>query len=383
MLYLNKTYILIIVLALFLSCRTTDHNTDDHITDLSTDISLIIQKPDEYFTPTVYLFRCQPEITGNRDPDGFGLIKYSFYIGFANYKPEYRFSFRILADDGTVLSQGTDLSLHSGNQGGYFYSVDSITPFVHTAFLLDISIKSGDNIVIEEKNARLSGMPGINSVFIGPIVNQFVRGRINTSLSLNIDLQSITTLDYIRLIPPDQSSYWDIPFAVGENGRVRGNGVVTANLDSNYINNGNYILQIKMGDQGLFQRNLIIADIFGNTTGKNYGFPVPVVKNITRDIIELELRYKDIIKTMEILIYDVNNNFIAIYTPQNISDRINKREMRENLVDQNGQKYSVTLNQRYMARVVLKTEPYNNIGYISITDYFPLTFEGFRFFWSN
>lgn len=234
-------------------------------------------------------------------------------------------------------------------------------------------IKSFKNQVINEK------MPFIKNFEIGHILT-FIEEKTNaikTNLSLNISIENTKEVKWIKVIPPDEKSFWDIPFK-HENNSISAIGNLNYKKHPSYIENGNYILQINLGEFGIIQKSIKIVDIFNNQKGANYGLPIVSELKSNKDLIILNLTLIDKIEKIEFVLFEKNNNEFTKLGKKEFY-KIDNTILKKDLIFKNedDEFIKIKYNYKYYYKIILYSKKINNLEYISISKFIPIVFSGF------
>jgi len=62
----------------------------------------------------------------------------------------------------------------------------------------------------------------------------------------------------------------------------------------------------------------------------------------------------------------------------NVTNELIKKELINMFLDDFGNKIKIKYNEKYYYQIYLYSKVFNDISYISISDYAPLIFQGFR-----
>jgi len=219
--------------------------------------------------------------------------------------------------------------------------------------------------------------PILQDLIIGPIISQYIDNKLNVSLNVNAIINNCNYLKWIRLIPPSQNYFWDIPW-LKEEDLITANAIIYEK-NKNFLENGNYILQINFDNFGVYQKNIDIIDYLNNTKGANYGIPIPNIVTDEKEYLKLKIFDINSIDYIEIWLYIKENEEyiiqgIAKINPDNI---INKKNLKESFKDEENNKIKIKNNYIYYAKIKLNSKKYNNLNYLSVSDYFQLKFHGF------
>ncbi len=374
--FITHALILFYIILSSTSCKSAlDLNNNNLMSEKIIDL----EKEAELYTPTVYSFTVEQRFRDKPEVSGIYTVDFVITIILANYTNKNIISYRITDGDNTVLIEENEQRLLPDKDGGFIIKKIINSPFIIDKFRLESTIKSNDKLIHDDKEFTLSNIPTISNVIFGPVASQVFSGKINTSVMISISIENAENLNNIRLIPPGHEYYWDIPYIVTDN-RVYAEGAVTSDKESSSLPNGEYLIQLNFEKYGIIQRELLLIDLFGNSSGKNYGFPIIFLKTSTRDRIEFDIRYEDTIEKIDLTLYDTDKTLIGSFTLDKPISIFEKKHLRELFKNEKGKKVKLKLNQKYLLKVILKTRKINNIDYLSISDYLPVVFEGFRLF---
>ncbi|HOJ63468.1 MAG TPA: hypothetical protein PLE45_03505 [Spirochaetota bacterium] len=309
-------------------------------------------------------------------------LKYNINFLFKNKNNNFSISYSIYDEKNSKILERVEIKPKKKDL--YFYTIDDyfVDSFCHRKLIFDIEIISDKNRYNFKKEVINSEAPFIDNLLFGPIITFFDEkdNFIKTNISINLSINNAKDIVWIRLIPPEMDSFWDIPFKK-EGDIFIANGNLNYKKHPSYISNGTYILQINFGKYGLIQEEIKIIDIFNNEKGANYGITIPFELKSNKEELVLNIDFIDNIESMEIVLFDkIKNDFIKLGTKKILE--IKKSISKSDLIfkDDSGKEVNIKNNYKYYYKIIIHTREINNLKYISISKFIPIIFSGFKFF---
>lgn len=385
---MKKIFLLLLSLSIVVGCKTIENREDNLPQDNN-------RQEHEQESPVTQ----EKEVEFEFISSSFSVNEEEAELDERNfYKPLYELEFRFLSSNTHFKA---DLEVYDSSNE-LLYTVSELLPelidkeeslyairasfhdfFLHRElrFKLDVSEK--------EQLYELAGdlttdqaLPLIEKQIIGPVLTTYINQKLNTRLFLEITMANTDRVEWVRVIPPDQKSYWDLPWK-RTNEQVIASGPIGDSKHANYIENGTYLLQISFGKTGLVQEEFSLVDFFNNERGPNYGLPVATQVETDKNEIKLDINLMEKLDYMEIHLYgDVNgtNKKLGIATFYSPLEVIPKKELMKMVNDEFGNRVKLKYNRDYQYELYLYSKRYNDLDYVSISKRYKLTFQGFGFF---
>lgn len=251
-------------------------------------------------------------------------------------------------------------------------------------YKLEISSTAKSVAVFEGTTVR-EDYPGIKSCLFGPVVSKMTDSGRETDLLVECICTSFNTKpEYVRVIPPTEDFFWDLPVTDMSDDEYSFSGKINYSIHKDYIDNGNYILQVSFGKWGLVQRVINITDIYGNTKGPNYGFTIPKEKKTDKDTINFDIPELEDISSIDLVLYIKNGtgdylNIGGVCLPF-VADTIKKSDITKYARDIYGDSLKLKNNKEYYYQIVIKSKEKNTIRYLSSSEKYRIVFYGFSLF---
>ncbi|HOV14378.1 MAG TPA: hypothetical protein PK771_08855, partial [Spirochaetota bacterium] len=315
----------------------------------------------------------------DKDKNGFTNLKYNININF-KYDKRFKVKYTIFDEDNSILfSKEQDSEEDSNN---IFYIKNSFNDLLSHRIIRYNVISLVDNKEIEMGGEFINDkLPYIEKINFGPIISTYIENKLSISSSLELLLKNVNSIEWIRFIPPSEDFFWDAPYSFFEN-NVVSKTVIFDKRKPTYFDNGIYLIQINFGNYGLIQKELKLTDIFGNTSGRNYGFPVAEETLNDKTILKLSLPQIDKIERMELELFEEQNkklNKIGIAKFISPIQEINKKELMNIFTDEYNEPIKLKFNKKYQYRIILYSKDFNGITYQSVSNTKTLLFPGFSF----
>lgn len=351
----------------------TTCQSGNKIKKVETDKNIITEKDTELkFIDLTYF----TEKAGNNNND-FNNINYNIEIKLKGNISLNQLDYSISDENDKILLNKKNIKPKIENNDTFIINDTFISKLSYN------KLKYIINTIIKNEKKEISGevlnkdFPVIQDLTIGPIISQYIDNKLNVSLNINAVINNCNYLKWIRLIPPSQNYFWDIPW-IKEELLIKANAVIYEK-NKNFLDNGNYILQINFDKYGVYQKNLEIIDYLNNSKGANYGIPIPYIISDEKEFLKLKIFDTNSIDFIEVWLYTKENEEylklgIAKINPENI---INKKDLKESFFDDENKKIKIKNNYIYYAKIKLNSKNFNNFNYLSISDYFQLKFHGF------
>ena len=309
-------------------------------------------------------------------------IKYLINFKFKSKNNNFKISYTLYDENNNTIIKKEQLKPMKDNYEKNIYFIKD--------FFRDIinyqKIKYLVTVNINNKNIEYTGeyenltTPKLTDFNIGPIISTYVNNKLNISLSINLKLINNKGIKWIHFIPPSLDSYWDITWDVNYlKYEVTVNKLVHEE-NSNYIENGKYLLQINLNKYGLIQKEIEIIDISGNKDNKNFGLPIINVENIDKKKIKLDTLLLDKIDFIELWFYDKDINKKIGYAKLKPKDEILIDYLIKQVKDENNKIVKIKYNKEYKVKIYSYSKEINGIKYISISDSFILNIKKFKLF---
>jgi len=159
-------------------------------------------------------FNCFVESQGE-DKNGFTILKYTIEINFS-YNKNFKVKYEIFdKDNNTIFVNEKDVENSGKNT---FFIRDNFSDqlshrvirYKITSFLKDREIETGGEFIN-------NSLPDIKSISFGPIVTSYLYGKFSVNSSIEILINNAISTKWIRLIPPSENYFWEIPFSINYN----------------------------------------------------------------------------------------------------------------------------------------------------------------------
>jgi hypothetical protein len=369
-------YLTMLLSLLLLSCRGTgDVTVFTRTTIPERNVPFEFQGADFYLDSDEGTL---DEITGLYTPS------YRLAFSFRNKTPFFSAGYTVTDNDGNILIEKENVKPVKAEKRDYTYTIeDTFTDiFTHNQLHYILTIKYGNETRDYQGLLENSTIPALDEITFGPFITRYRDNSVSTSLAVTCRITNSRDVEWIRLIPPSLDSFWNIPWKTEMNS-ILASGTVSDQETQNQLNNGDYVLQINLGPAGTIQREFAVHDFFNNTTGPNYGLPIANELDSGKDAITLDIDLLEKVERIEIWVYAVygdREQKLGTAKFSTASEVISKKEIRDLLIDDFGNKIKVKNNKQYEYRIMLYSKEFNGLQYLSISDKYPITFQGFLFF---
>lgn len=308
-------------------------------------------------------------------------VNYELTFLFNHKNDNFSVSYDIFDEDNAKLLSKSDIKPkfdHKANR--YFVSDGFFDFFSYKELRYRLKIKTDGKEIEYVGDYKSDFGQSIEYFTIGPIITKYEDSEINSYLSVEIALAGVENPDNIKIIPPSEKYYWDIPYQI-EEGKIVGKGLISDKYHKRYLDNGDYYIQAHFGKKGIIQKKFNITDFFNNTKGANYGLPVASEISSDKNKIVLDLSLVEKIDKMELKLFSkIEGSLQNVGKVEilNITGELIKKELINMFLDDFGNKIKIKYNEKYYYQIYLYSKVFNDISYISISDYSPLIFQGFR-----
>ena len=372
---MKKVIVLMSVFLSLLSCKTIPENDNGkNGTSQTQKGGLTEHDIESIFELTGFEFSLNP-VESVKNTDGIYDVRYDFKFSILTNK-SVTVSYKIYDLESDLLYEKE--SIKSGG-----ISQDKKEYFIEDALLLyqlDVEINRKSYMFTGE--FENPSVPSLTEMTAGPLITRIENRKNNVSLYINLRISNCNGLEWIRLIPPSLDYFWTLQYKT-EDLDITSNTLINDSKHANYIDNGNYIIQINLGNLGIIQKEINITDYLNNKSGPNYGLPVAEEKNSNKNEINISFGQPDRIDYYEIWLFaDTNKNSRKIGTAKYAvpDETIQKKELFELFFDDRDNRVKLKYNKKYYYRISLYSKEINGLKYISISDLIPLTFQGFSLF---
>ncbi len=225
------------------------------------------------------------------------------------------------------------------------------------------------------------GITAINTELINGIRS------VSQTFSCYTETTADVVLDKVRVIPPSKDFYWDIIPDYLDKNTYKAISNIKDSTHNDYLECGVYHVQFLFGKDGIIQDTFLLKDIYGNDTGPNYGVALASVLSDDLNTIEWELQNLPLLKKMEFLLYDKNDQDlpICIYEFPQVQMNCVKKELFQKLQNNRITENKIKYNKKYLYKIKLEyqTSSENDkdeTKYFSISPFYEITFYGFNLF---
>lgn len=386
---ISRFYVIFISLILFFllfACKSkTDAIKNDTIIEkrdtanIKTDLKETNRKEKELeFIDFTYVFNS--EKTKLSDNNLYS-VYYDLIFIFDNKNDKFTVSYDIFDEDNVKIISKSDIKPKFDHKENRYLVSDSFLDFFsYKTLRYHLKIKTDDAEIEYVGDYKSDFNQSIEYFVIGPIIAKYENSEINSYLSVEIVLSGDENPDNIKIIPPSENYYWDIPYQL-EEGKIVGKGLISDKYHKRYLDNGDYYIQAHFGKKGIIQKKFNITDFFNNTKGANYGLPVASEISSDKNKIVLDLSLVEKIDKMELKLFSkIEDSLQNIGKVEilNVTNELIKKELINMFLDDFGNKIKIKYNEKYYYQIYLYSKVFNDISYISISDYAPLIFQGFR-----
>lgn len=309
-------------------------------------------------------------------------IDYDYLFRFKNKDGNFNISYTLYDEDMNVILKEKNIKplIDGRRRNGYIIKKDFKDIFYYSKIYFRMKI------LIDNEKKEYTGefknpvLPDIK-INIGPIISSYIDEKFNVSLLINISIKNCRTIRSIRFIPPSEDSFWEIPWEYDFNEIIAKGNIYER--DNNYLENGDYLLQIDLDKYGILEKNIKIKDFFNNEKGPNYGMPIAYESAHDKNHIKLDIDLLEKIDFMELWIFKIiNDEMQKIGTAKFLTsiETISKKVLRELVKDDFENKVKIKYNKEYFYKVYLYSKEFNGISYLSISEPFKFSIQGFDFF---
>lgn len=320
-------------------------------------------------------------------------ILYDCAIYVRNIEKQTQVECSIFDSQDNRIFTSSDLQFVKESKGLYkiVFSFEDI--FLHNSLRYELNLSGPE--YKEDESIRLSGeiknllVPYCENIGFGPIVTEELPAAIRTSLFIDFniitpDSSLFDKVEWIRLIPPSQDFFWNIPYEhIAEENLLQCSGSVYDSGKGNFIENGLYILQINLGRSGIIQKELSLTDFFSNSEGPNYGLSVASPTAIDRHNVKLDISLKSKIEFIELEIYEKRGNDyqkLGRARFDKAPELLAKQDIYEAVVDEYNNSIELEKNKDYYFKIYLHSSAYHKVRYISISKMYKIKFQQFGIF---
>jgi len=308
-------------------------------------------------------------------------VNYDYIFTFNNKNDKFTVSYDIFDENSVKILSKSDIKPKFDHKENRYFVSDSFYDFFsYKELIYHLKIKTGDKEIEYVGEYKSDFNQSIEYYVIGPIIAKYENSEINSYLSVEIALAGLENPDNIKIIPPSENYYWEIPYQIVE-GKIVGKGLISDKYHKRYLDNGDYYIQAHFGKKGIIQKKFNITDFFNNTKGANYGLPVASEISSDKNKIVLDLSLVEKIDKMEIKLFSkIEDSLQNVGKVEilNITNELIKKELVNMFLDDFGNKIKIKYNEKYYYQIYLYSKVFNDISYISISGYAPLIFQGFK-----
>jgi len=312
---------------------------------------------------------------------GLYSVNYDLVFVFDNKDDKFTVSYDIFDEDNVkILSKSDVKPIFDRKKSLYSVSDSFFDFFSYKTLIYHLKIKTDVDESEYVGDYKSDFGQSVEYFVIGPIITKYENSGINSYLSVEIVLSGDENPEKIKVIPPSEKYYWDIPYQL-EEGKIVGKGLISDKYHKRYLDNGDYYIQVHFGKKGIIQKKFNITDFFNNTKGANYGLPVASETSSDKNKIVLDLSLVEKIDKMELKLFSkIEDSLQNIGKVEilNVTNELVKKELIDMFLDDFGNKIKIKYNEKYYYQIYLYSKTFNNLSYISISDYAPLVFQGFR-----
>ncbi|MCG8569912.1 MAG: hypothetical protein MJB14_07205 [Spirochaetes bacterium] len=382
-----------LIIFLMVSCKTTP-DRQEHSADESSENNLTEKINFEFINFSFQVIPEESQISENN----FYSVPYQIDFLFQNKNANFTVDLEIYDQSNKVIYQNNGL-IPERQEKNQFLVKDKFTDLFLNRTLRFRLIAHYQNKREEYSGEyTLQELPYLDKLTIGPIISQYKNNVVNTGLLFHIEIKNTDTVEWIKIIPPSQDKSWNAQWKIEEKmdsdqgglpDHLENKNVIVAKgsiLDSkhfNYIENGEYIIQINFGTRGIIQQNFTITDLFNNEKGPNYGIPIVIQKGSDKNSLFLEVSLIEKLDYMEFHLFDNISGVeqkIGVAKIFTILEEINKKELKKMFYDDFNNQLKLKNNKDYYYQVYLYSKEFNGIKYISISKSYKIVFQGFSLF---
>jgi hypothetical protein len=198
-------------------------------------------------------------------------------------------------------------------------------------------------------------------------------------IRLFFEVPQIREMVWVRLIPPDQASYWSLVFDISDP-VLKVKGIIPSDPGKPFFPNGHYILQFNTGYSGIIEKDLILSDYLGNLEGSNYGIGnIRIIDNNAERIL-FDIHNGRLAEKMKIDLFNEDKELIGSTGVIPFQEELQKKELQKQFISPAGKKIKISYNQLYYYQISIYGQEVNRIRYSSLSDHLPVKFYGFKLF---
>ena len=308
------------------------------------------------------------------------LTVYELKFEFINKDFNFFIELTLRDNDGNILLENKKLTptLNAFKNHSYLFYHKLTEKFTYSKLKYSIRAYNSDGYIKEYRGDYfIEKQPEIKNIEIGPFITSSINNKLVNSIAVNIEINNFNNIEWIRLIPPKRDSFWEIPWtADGVQAKASG-AIIEKNSDS--LENGAYILQINFLQLGIYQKEIIIRDLYGNDRGSMRGFPVAAEIESQKNAVKLDINLSSNLDYMELWLYEKTGESMrkaGISKFRSPSENISKNEIRDLLRDDYKNRVKINYSSEYYYQIVLYTYEFNGMKFVSISRYYPIKFYG-------
>ena len=313
-----------------IGCQSTNNIVDNSVQTTKQNEKGMIERDSEDTNISFGFVCCDisyDETESVLDKNSLYSIKYSIDFSFINKNDKFTIDYQLYDKNNNELYSQSDLKPKKQDLHSYIVHVDYFNLINIDFFRYHLFVHINDNVEEFVGDVSLENGIEIQSLNVGPIITKYENDTLVTYLTVGSVINTNAELQWIRLIPPSQEYFWEIPYTQ-EGYTVNASAVINDTKHKRYIDNGDYIFQINAGRHGIIQSKISIVDFYNNTTGANYGFPVISELENDKNKIVLDINASEKINNIEILLYsEIENTIqkIGVAKPLRVTSILQKK----------------------------------------------------------
>jgi hypothetical protein len=370
---LRKIFLFIFIILTLFDCKTINNKENKKNSNIKNELK---QEKEIFFDFLGFDYSVSPEDSIAKNENIYQ-IKYNLNFKFKTTK-KIILNYKIFDEENNLLLNKSNIETKQISKNEALVKDSFFDNFNYSTLKYSIQAYNDKKSIDLTGDFNNSNLPILEYIKLGPIITKNDNRKVNISFFTEVSIKNCRDLIWIRLIPPDESSFWIISTKQDSSGYV-GNAVINEN--KNFIENGNYLIQINLGKLGFIQKSIEITDFFNNQKGPNYGLPTVEEISSDKNYLKLDINLLNKIENMEIWLFSEKNdqrsgiaNFVS---PEG---NISKKDLFVMFKDDSKNSIKLKYNKKYYYRVYLYSKEINGMKYISISNLLPITFQGFNFF---
>lgn len=388
---MNKFIYFILIVCLLCGCQSAPtaknkNKSAEQVSDISSEhtkvTSTTISDEQDVIIPFDFL---SAEVTYNESEsiqtaESMYTVKYVLCFEFLNKNDKFTVDYTLFDAENNEIVRAAKVKPSQADAHLYQITRQIDSPFSISVvrYTLTAHYDGQDYEYVGE--CPISSSLTLDMLNIGPVITRYEEAdNLVTYLSVNATISGDRGIQWVRLIPPSEDYFWDIPFT-REGFVTTATGTISDTKHRRYLDNGDYIFQINAGRSGIIQKKIKISDYFNNTSGANYGFPVASELESDKNKIVLDMNFREKIDRMEVLIYtEYEGTMQKLGTAKllMVREEISKKDLMKAFSDDFGNKVKLKNNKTYYYQVYLYSKEFNGLTYISVSELIPIAFQGF------